>query len=85
MSDKYRVIAPEGAYLNEGFREQGDIVELPDTFVFDKARDGDIIEPLEPKTGNKALENQAAGDRKVTDAKTSRDPRTDSGGTNDLA
>jgi hypothetical protein len=46
MSTKYRVIAPEGAYLNEGLREQGTILELPETFVFDKARDGEIIQPV---------------------------------------
>lgn len=47
MSTKCRVIAPEGAYLNEGFREQGEIVELSAPFVFDQKRDGAIVEPVD--------------------------------------
>lgn len=84
MSKQYRVLV-EKAYINEGLREQGEIVDLPDTFVFDKARDGDILQPLSASKGEKELEEQAKGDRTITNAKTSRDPRTDSAGTNDLA
>lgn len=79
----FRVIAPEGAYLNEGQREQGDIVELLPPFKYDEARDGYVIEPVGGKAGEKQLEAQAAGDRTLTDGKISRDPRTDTGGTND--
>lgn len=55
MSTKYRVIAPEGAYLNEGFREQGEIVELADPFVFDQKRDGYTVEPLSAPKSTKDL------------------------------
>lgn len=82
-TNTFRVIAPEGAYLNEGLREEGDIVEMPDAFEFDKARDGGILEPIPGSKADKALAAQAAGDRTITDAKHSRDPRTDTGGTND--
>jgi hypothetical protein len=84
MSNTFRVIA-EKAYINEGLREQGELVELPDTFKYDKARDGDILEPVPGSKADKELKEQAKGDRTLTDGKISRDPRTDSGGTNDLA
>lgn len=84
MSKQYRVIA-EKAFIGNQLHEQGDIVDISGDFTFDKTRDGDILEPLSSAKGEKELEEQAKGDRTVTNAKISRDPRTDSGGTNDLA
>ena len=54
MSKQYRVLA-EKAFLDNVLREQGDIVELSDDFVFDKARDGDIVEPISSAKNAKDL------------------------------
>lgn len=80
----YRVLQP--AYLGEGQREEGDIVtdeDLGANFKFEKARDGQVIEPIGRQKADRQAETNVEGDRTITDAKVSRDPRTDTGGTND--